>query len=197
MNYTNVRLPVWANKEKTKIDCEVIFTQLGDEYVPFTSNSIDTINHSSKEIFDDCKSGKYGVIGHYDEKYVDEKYVDENQPISPEVLLETAKFKKIDAINYARDIEIGKGVYFDSILYDSNPESRSNMIFKLNAIEPNDTVFWRAKNNTIVELSYAQLENLIRNVDEYVQQQYEKSWRYKDTIFASTTIEEVNSVVWN
>lgn len=120
-----------------------------------------------------------------------------NQPVSFEVLLETAKFQKIDAINSARDIEIGKGVYFDSVLYDSNDEARANMVFKLNAMEPNSTVSWRAKNNTIVELSYAQLENLIRSVDSYVQQQYEKSWGYKNTIFSATTVEEVNSVVWN
>jgi len=63
MNYTNVTNPIWTNAEHTMINCEVTFDEIGT--VPFTANPLDTSNPSSKEIFDQCIAGDYGVIAEY------------------------------------------------------------------------------------------------------------------------------------
>lgn len=65
MNYTNVKNPKWANQEHTLIDCEVDFDDLDDVFVPFTANPLDTGNPSSKQIFDECVAGDYGVVAEY------------------------------------------------------------------------------------------------------------------------------------
>jgi hypothetical protein len=63
MNYTNVTNPIWANAEHTVIDCNVTFDEIG--IVPFTANPLDTSNPASKQIFDECVVGDYGVIAEY------------------------------------------------------------------------------------------------------------------------------------
>jgi len=63
MNYTNVTNPKWSNAEHSTIDCEVTFNEIG--IVPFTANPLDTSNPSSKQIFDQCVAGDYGVVAEY------------------------------------------------------------------------------------------------------------------------------------
>ena len=63
MNYTNVTNPKWSNAEHSTIDCEVTFDEIGT--VPFTANPLDTSNPSSKQIFDQCVAGDYGVVAEY------------------------------------------------------------------------------------------------------------------------------------
>lgn len=62
--YAQVKNPVWADAEHTRIDCEVDFDHLNDEFVPFTANPDDVMEYS-KTIFDECVAGKYGIIGEY------------------------------------------------------------------------------------------------------------------------------------
>lgn len=63
MNYTNVTNLKWADQAHTIIDCEVTFDEIGT--VPFTANPLDTSNPSSKQIYDECVAGKYGVVAEY------------------------------------------------------------------------------------------------------------------------------------
>jgi hypothetical protein len=63
MKYTNVKNLIWANAEHNSIDCEVTFDKIGT--APFTANPLDTSNPSSKQIFDECVAGDYGVIAEY------------------------------------------------------------------------------------------------------------------------------------
>jgi hypothetical protein len=65
MNYTNVTNPIWANAEHTVINCEVDFDDLKEKFVPFSANPLDTSNPSSKQIFDQCVAGDYGVVAEY------------------------------------------------------------------------------------------------------------------------------------
>jgi hypothetical protein len=65
MNYTNVKNPIWSNAEHTAIDCEVDFDDIKDEFVPFTANPLDTSNPSSKQIYDQCVAGEFGVIAEW------------------------------------------------------------------------------------------------------------------------------------
>ena len=63
MKYTNVTNPKWVNAEHNAIDCEVTFNKIGT--VPFTANPLDTSNPASKQIFDECVAGDYGVVAEY------------------------------------------------------------------------------------------------------------------------------------
>lgn len=62
--YSQVRNPVWSNAEHTRIDCEVDFGHLDDEFVPFTADPTDVMEYS-KTIFDECVAGQYGVVAEY------------------------------------------------------------------------------------------------------------------------------------
>ena len=62
--YSQVKNPVWANAEHTRINCEVDFGHLDEEFVPFTADPTDVMEYS-KTIFDECVAGQYGVIGEY------------------------------------------------------------------------------------------------------------------------------------
>lgn len=62
--YSQVKNPVWANAEHTRIDCEVDFGHLDDEFVPFTADPTDVMEYS-KTIFDECVAGNYGPIAEY------------------------------------------------------------------------------------------------------------------------------------
>jgi hypothetical protein len=82
MNYTNVTNPKWSNAEHSTIDCEVTFNEIGT--VPFTANPLDTSNPSSKQIFDQCVAGDYGVVAEY---------------VSPPPYVPTAEDNKNTAVN--------------------------------------------------------------------------------------------------
>ena len=58
-----VKNPVYANQEKTVINCLVKFTEFDNDH-SYTAASYDTVEHG-KQIFNDLISGKYGVIGDY------------------------------------------------------------------------------------------------------------------------------------
>jgi hypothetical protein len=62
--YSQVKNPVWANAEHTRIDCEVDFGHLDEDFVPFTADPSDKMEYS-KTIFDECVAGQYGTIGEY------------------------------------------------------------------------------------------------------------------------------------
>lgn len=56
--------PVWADKEKTKINIMCQFAHLKDE-VEFTAEITDTENHG-RDIFIHCMAGKYGEIKEFE-----------------------------------------------------------------------------------------------------------------------------------
>jgi len=89
MNYTDVKNPKWVNAEHTLIDCDVDFTDLNEQYVPFTADPSDTSNQSSKQIFDECASGKWGVVAEYvpPKPYVPS--ADDNKQIAINLLQQT------------------------------------------------------------------------------------------------------------
>lgn len=62
--YSQVKNPVWADAEHTRVNCEVDFGHLDDEFVPFTADPTDSMEYS-KTIFDECVAGQYGTIGEY------------------------------------------------------------------------------------------------------------------------------------
>lgn len=61
ISYSQVKNPQWADIDKTKINCEVNFEHLGEEFVIFTANPNDIYQHS-KEIFERCIKGEFGPI---------------------------------------------------------------------------------------------------------------------------------------
>lgn len=66
MNYTKVKNPQWANQNHTIIDCNVLFDDFNNEYLPFSANPSDISNPSSKQIFDECFKGIWGIIAEYE-----------------------------------------------------------------------------------------------------------------------------------
>lgn len=64
MSYSQVKNPVWANAEKTLIDCQVNFDALSEDFVLFTASPNDSTQYGP-EIFAACVSGIYGPIGDY------------------------------------------------------------------------------------------------------------------------------------
>ena len=62
--YSQVKTPIWSNAEHTRIDCQVDFGHLDDEFVPFTADPTDVMEYS-KTIFDECVLGQYGEIAEY------------------------------------------------------------------------------------------------------------------------------------
>lgn len=62
--YSQVKNPLWANSEHTRIDCEVDFNHLDYDFVSFTADPTDVMEYS-KTIFDECVAGQYGTIGEY------------------------------------------------------------------------------------------------------------------------------------
>jgi hypothetical protein len=70
IKYVAVRNCRWGNEEHTIIDCEVDFSDLQEEWVPFSANSNDFYNHS-KEIFNRAVAGEFGVVDSYIPKPID------------------------------------------------------------------------------------------------------------------------------
>ena len=64
IQYTDVKNPVWGNSEKTIIICEVNFSLLPEDFVPFSAVASGNYEHTHK-IYAECLEGKYGEIGNY------------------------------------------------------------------------------------------------------------------------------------
>lgn len=64
MEYTEVKNLKWANAEQTLIDCEVNFTALAEEFLPFTASPNDSMPHGV-EIYNRCIAGDFGAIAPY------------------------------------------------------------------------------------------------------------------------------------
>jgi hypothetical protein len=61
---TSVFNPVWANAERTAIDCRITTLQFGDEILPFTAAEKDIEPHG-RAIFAALVAGDYGPIAEY------------------------------------------------------------------------------------------------------------------------------------
>ena len=61
---TSLTNPVWADEEKTRINCVITTSQFGDEQLPFTADKNDVEQHG-RIIFNDIVAGVYGSIGDY------------------------------------------------------------------------------------------------------------------------------------
>lgn len=63
--YTAVKNPIWANEEKTAINCDVIFPNVSPNFLPFTAVGQGDYDYTH-QIFEDCKNGKYGEVAPYE-----------------------------------------------------------------------------------------------------------------------------------
>lgn len=74
MKYTQVKNPKWSNEEKTMINCEVNFSDLPEEFIPFTASPNDVMPHSV-EIYYRCVAGEFGTVAdHQPLVFSDELY---------------------------------------------------------------------------------------------------------------------------
>jgi hypothetical protein len=63
-NYTVVKNPRWINQEHTKLECEVNFEHLPEEFVLFSAVPEGDYPHSH-DIFERCASGEFGPVAEY------------------------------------------------------------------------------------------------------------------------------------
>ena len=61
--FLNVKNPVWANEEKTAINCEVEHSHHG--WLPFRASPDDVEVHGI-ELFEQCKAGDFGKVGKFE-----------------------------------------------------------------------------------------------------------------------------------
>lgn len=61
---TSVKNPVWANEEKTKVDCVITTFDYGGEQLPFTAFRNDPELHG-RQLFEEFVLGVHGPIGDY------------------------------------------------------------------------------------------------------------------------------------
>jgi len=61
----DARNPRWANPEHNAIDLEVDFTDLPEEYLPYTASPTDVVEHS-RELYNRALAGEFGTVAEYD-----------------------------------------------------------------------------------------------------------------------------------
>jgi len=61
----DARNPRWANPEHNAIDLEVDFTDLPEEYLPYTATPTDVVEHS-RELYNRALAGEFGTIAEYE-----------------------------------------------------------------------------------------------------------------------------------
>jgi hypothetical protein len=61
MRILDAKNPRWANEEKTKINLDVNFEGIAEQYVEFTASALDSTSYG-KELFNLAKIGKLGAI---------------------------------------------------------------------------------------------------------------------------------------
>lgn len=64
MQYTEVKNPRWANEEHTVINCEVNFTGVPEEFVPFSAVAQGDYPHTH-EIYARCLAEEFGPVAEY------------------------------------------------------------------------------------------------------------------------------------
>ena len=62
--YTHIKNLQWANAAHTLLNCEVNFSHLQEEYVPFTASPDDSEDHV-KQIYTRAINGEFGEIKEY------------------------------------------------------------------------------------------------------------------------------------
>lgn len=66
ISYSDVRNPKWMDAEHTRLDCEVNFTHISEEWVPFGAVASGDYPHTHR-IFEECVAGNYGPIAEYED----------------------------------------------------------------------------------------------------------------------------------
>ncbi len=59
--YTQVKNPQWVDLNHSAINCEVIFENIGADFIPFSANPNDSYEYG-REIYARCLSGEFGII---------------------------------------------------------------------------------------------------------------------------------------
>ena len=94
--YTSVSNPQWANAEHTLINCDVNFSHLAEEVVPFTASPLDSMEYGV-QIYNECVAGNYGDIA----EYVAPEIAPPSEPTKAELLAQlqelTAKIEALGA----------------------------------------------------------------------------------------------------
>jgi hypothetical protein len=72
IKFTEVRNPKWLNPEHTRLNCEVNFSHLPEDWVWFTAVPSGDLEHTH-EIFERCVAGEFGEVAEYQPPTQEEK----------------------------------------------------------------------------------------------------------------------------
>lgn len=65
MKYTTIKNLKWSDEQHLRINCDVNFEDLKEEFVPFTADPNDSSEHG-KDIFARAVNGEFGEIAEYE-----------------------------------------------------------------------------------------------------------------------------------
>lgn len=122
-------------------------------------------------------------------------------PTPDQQTLDQAKIIKKQSLTSDRDMILRNAtVDYNSVTYDADPQSITNINGTLTAIQAGiavaDPITWRAADNTDQSLTHVQLTALAGLMFANVQTVYQESWDKKAEVDAATTLEDVYAVGW-
>jgi len=114
------------------------------------------------------------------------------------VVRSEAMIEKVKSLRVER---ARKPVTYDGNQFDADPQAQQKLTGKLTYAQaagkdPDSTwsVRWKTANNTFVQLSYRDLENVVEAVNEQIQAAYNREAEILTQIEQATTIEELNAI---
>tara|TARA_B100000508_G_C11449822_1_gene273378 strand:+ start:723 stop:1139 length:417 start_codon:yes stop_codon:yes gene_type:complete len=84
----SARNPKWANAEKNMIDLEVNFTDLEEDWLPYTASPTDVTVEHSRYLYTHALEGDYGDIAEYEPKKLWTPYWEDKTEASCEALVQ-------------------------------------------------------------------------------------------------------------
>ena len=119
---------------------------------------------------------------------------------APQPPLSWFQNRRWEALKIARDAAIDAGVETPFGTFDSDPQSRANLGDAVLAArisqDPAFSIEWTLADNTSVTLSAEQLVTVGLLVMQHVNQQHAIGRAKRAAVYAATSIEEVEAIVW-
>ena len=85
---TTARNPKWANSKKNKIDLDVQFKDLPEDWLPYTADPADVNTEHSRYLYTQALNGAYGNIEDWDGKEVWTPWYEDKVEVSNEGLVQ-------------------------------------------------------------------------------------------------------------
>lgn len=117
--------------------------------------------------------------------------------VDPRPLTEVKAAKWLFIRDQRNQVEYG-GLLWDGKTFDSDPTSQQRIMgaVQLAALNPDLIVDWTLKDNSVIELSSSDLQNLGIALAEHVNQVHKHARELRSQIDSASTNAEVDAIVW-